>query len=241
MNLTNTTIWNNQAEDGGGVYFHNSRGQILNSILWDNLPTQGEIRSTSSLNFIKIAYSQVMDGEYGIETSSNGAVYFYDGIYTNDPQFASTGAVVDLTLADGSPCIDAGVTTYNFGAPNIASSIITDFAGNSPDIGGIETGFTLLDVDPSINDIPSSFVLNKAYPNPFNPVTQFDYTLSEFSDVSIMVYNLNGKLVEQLFNGQHPIGNYSVRWDASQNPSGFYLISVNVNGNEQVNKVLLMK
>ena len=56
-----------------------------------------------------------------------------------------------------------------------------------------------------------------------------------------MVYNLNGKLVEQLFNGQHPIGNYSVRWDASQNPSGFYLISVNVNGNEQVNKVLLMK
>ena len=87
VNLTNTTLWNNSAEDGGGVYFHNSRGQILNSILWENTPSQGKIRSTSSLNFIKIAYSNIMDGEDGLETSSNGNIYFYDGILSEDPQF----------------------------------------------------------------------------------------------------------------------------------------------------------
>ena len=101
LNLTNTTIWNNSAEDGGGVYFHNSRGQILNSILWGNMPTQGKIRSTSSLNFLKIAYSHIMNGEDGIETSSNGIVYFYDGIYTDDPQFTSIGFSVDLNLEEG--------------------------------------------------------------------------------------------------------------------------------------------
>lgn len=240
VNLTNNTIWNNTAEDGGGVYFHNSRGQILNSILWENTPSQGKIRATSSLNFIKIAYSNVMDGEDGFETSSNGNVYFYDGILSEDPQFTNTTlGNVDLTLSNGSTLIDAGVINYNFGEPNIVSSVVTEFAGVSPDMGGIETGYEVLSVEET--SVPTSFVLGQAYPNPFNPVTQFNYTLSEFSDVSIKVYNLNGELVENLFNGQNSIGEYSIKWNAGQNPSGFYLISVIANGIEQVNKVLLVK
>ena len=240
VNLTNNTIWDNTADDGGGVYFHNSRGQILNSILWENTPSQGKIRSTSSLNFIKIAYSNIMDGEDGLETSSNGNVYFYDGILSENPQFTNTAlGNVDLTLSDGSTLIDAGVTNYNFGEPNIVSSIVTEFAGNSPDMGGIETGYEVLSIEETT--VPSSFVLGLAYPNPFNPVTQFNYRLSEFSKVSINVYNVNGELVEQLFDGNNVIGNHTVKWNAGNNPSGFYLISVVANGVEQVNKVLLMK
>ena len=240
VNLTNNTIWDNTADDGGGVYFHNSRGQILNSILWENTPSQGKIRSTSSLNFIKIAYSNIMDGEDGLETSSNGNVYFYDGILSENPQFTNTAlGNVDLTLSDGSTLIDAGVTNYNFGEPNIVSSIVTEFAGNSPDMGGIETGYEVLSIEETT--VPSSFVLGLAYPNPFNPVTQFNYRLSEFSKVSINVHNVNGELVEQLFDGNNVIGNHIVKWNAGNNPSGFYLISVVANGVEQVNKVLLMK
>ena len=241
VNLTNTTLWNNSADEGGGVYFHNSRGQILNSIMWDNLPSQGKIRSTSSLNFINVAYSNIMDGEDGFVTSSNGSVYLHDGMLNEDPLFISTTGTIDLTLADGSNLIDAGVVNYNFGEPNIASSIVTEFAGNFPDMGGIETGYEVLSVEETVNNFPRSFVLDKAYPNPFNPVTQFNYSLSEFSDVSIKVYNLNGVLVDVLFDGQNTIGEYSIKWDASSQSSGFYLISVLANGFEQVNKVLLMK
>ena len=57
--------------------------------------------------------------------------------------------------------------TYNFGEPNIASSIVTEYAGNSPDIGGIETGYTFMDVDHDlINNLSSSFVLDFTNPNP---------------------------------------------------------------------------
>ena len=106
-------------------------------------------------------------------------------------------------------------------------------------MGGIETGYEVLSIEETT--VPSSFVLGLAYPNPFNPVTQFNYRLSEFSNVSINVYNVNGELVEQLFDGNNVIGDHSVKWNAGNNPSGFYLITVVANGVEQVNKVLLMK
>jgi predicted outer membrane repeat protein len=240
VSLINMTLWNNSAEDGGGIYFHNSRGQVLNSILWENTPSQAKIRTTSSLNFIKVAYTNITDGEDGFETSSNGAVYFYDGITSDDPRF-SNALGGDLSLSGASSLIDAGVTNYNFGEPNIASPVVTEYVGNSPDIGGIETGYELLSVEETVNNLPSSFDLGKAYPNPFNPVTQFNYTLSEYSNISINVYNLNGELVDQLYDGQNAMGEYSVKWEAGNLPSGFYLISVIANGFEQVNKVLLMK
>ena len=240
VNLINMTLWNNSAQDGGGVYFHNSRGQVLNSIFWENTPSQGKIRTTSSLDFIKVAYSNIMNGEEGFETSSNGSVYYYESITSDDPIFNNTLSG-DLSLSEESLLIDAGVTNYNFGQSNIASAVVTEFAGNFPDIGGIESGYEVLAIEQELNNIPNSFVLGKAYPNPFNPVTQFNYTLSELSNVSINVYNLNGELVNQIFNGQNTMGEYSIKWEAGNNPSGFYLISVLVNGFEQVNKVLLMK
>ena len=43
----------------------------------------------------------------------------------------------------------------------------------------------------SVDIIPSSYVLGKAYPNPFNPTTTIDYSLSNPAYVDIVVYDLS--------------------------------------------------
>tara|TARA_B100001964_G_scaffold127658_1_gene141194 strand:+ start:52 stop:777 length:726 start_codon:yes stop_codon:yes gene_type:complete len=93
--------------------------------------------------------------------------------------------------------------------------------------------------------IPDKFTILKIYPNPFNPVTQLEYSLPYASDVSLTVHDLLGRQVEILHNGiQHP-NNYTISWDASNYSSGVYFIKMNVGDSQspisQSRKVILLK
>ena len=48
---------------------------------------------------------------------------------------------------------------------------------------------------------PESFSLSSAYPNPFNPSTNMTLALDADSQVSMMVYNLVGQVVDVLVDG----------------------------------------
>ncbi|MBC8196309.1 MAG: T9SS type A sorting domain-containing protein, partial [Candidatus Marinimicrobia bacterium] len=87
----------------------------------------------------------------------------------------------------------------------------------------------------------NQFSLNGNYPNPFNPQTTISYTVNLDSDVSIAIYNLLGEKVANLVNEHHFSGDYSVEWNASNNPSGLYVVEM-VSGNKVItNKIMLMK
>ena len=53
---------------------------------------------------------------------------------------------------------------------------------------------------------PSSFQFIGAYPNPFNPATTVQYSLSEFSWINLSVYNIRGQKLTTLYNGQNIMG-----------------------------------
>ena len=88
---------------------------------------------------------------------------------------------------------------------------------------------------------PSSFQLIGAYPNPFNPATTVQYSLSEFSWINLSVYNIRGQKLTTLSNGQNIPGVHSVNWNGSNYSSGVYFISLRVNGATITKKVLLLK
>ena len=71
-------------------------------------------------------------------------------------------------------------------------------------------------VDPGL---PSVTSLSKNYPNPFNPSTTIEYSVSKTGPVSIVVYDLNGALVKTLVNEVVARNNYSITWDG-KNDSG---------------------
>lgn len=94
---------------------------------------------------------------------------------------------------------------------------------------------------------PVSFALQQNFPNPFNPSTTIRYQLPLDSRVSLKVYDLLGREVEVLADGEEVAGYHEVRFDAGRMASGlyFYRMTAEQNGGaghfQQVRKLLLMK
>ena len=90
--------------------------------------------------------------------------------------------------------------------------------------------------------IPLKLSINKIYPNPFNPVTYIDYSVSENDIVSLDVYDINGRHVNSLFNNRfHLAGDYNYMFNASNLPSGVYIVKLESLSHLDYRKVILTK
>jgi hypothetical protein len=87
----------------------------------------------------------------------------------------------------------------------------------------------------------NDFSLSSAYPNPFNPSTSFDVSIPNAGYLNIGVYNISGQLVDVIANGLYNENNYTFSWDASEMPSGMYVINANFNGVSTSHNISLIK
>jgi hypothetical protein len=90
-----------------------------------------------------------------------------------------------------------------------------------------------VDIDRLTEVQPEEFVLRPNYPNPFNPSTQISYRLAEQSEVTLSVYDINGRKVADLVVGQaEGQGVHNHTFKASNLASGTYLYTINAIGLE---------
>ena len=101
------------------------------------------------------------------------------------------------------------------------------------------------DVNDEISQI-SDYVLQQNYPNPFNPSTTISFTIplnekGKDPRVSLVIYDLLGKKVTTLFEGEKPPGNYEVSFDASSLTSGVYFYQLRAGVFTKTRNMLLIK
>ena len=89
------------------------------------------------------------------------------------------------------------------------------------------------------NGIPAEYTLSQNYPNPFNPVTTINYSIPKSGFVSLKVFDILGKEVITLVNGNAPAGNYSVEFHSGNLASGLYFYKMN-SGNFSATKKLII-
>ncbi len=65
--------------------------------------------------------------------------------------------------------------------------------------------------------------------------------MPEATNVRLVVYDLLGREVAQLMDGEKQAGQYVVRFDGSRLSSGVYLYRLQTGGFTQTKKLLLMK
>ena len=87
----------------------------------------------------------------------------------------------------------------------------------------------------------SSFELRNNYPNPFNPTTVITYQTAKASSVKLIIYDMTGREIATLVNGEKAAGSYSVPWNASNISSGVYFYKLTADNFSQVKKMVLIK
>jgi len=104
-------------------------------------------------------------------------------------------------------------------------------------------GFNTVSLSQSTSDmlLPGAYAISDAYPNPFNPVTSFEFTMPEDGMVRISVYDVSGREVVELVNGYLTAGTYPVTWDASNLSSGVYMLHMTADNFSTIQKVMLIK
>jgi hypothetical protein len=90
-------------------------------------------------------------------------------------------------------------------------------------------------------EIPDDYSLQQNYPNPFNPSTNISFQLPENGLVNISIYDINGKLVEELINKSLSAGNHLIDWNAINYPSGIYFYRISAGNFTDVKKMILVK
>ncbi len=91
------------------------------------------------------------------------------------------------------------------------------------------------------SNVPSLFLLQQNYPDPFNPTTLISYQLPKASHVRLVVYDMLGREVRTLVNENSEAGFKSVTFDAGGLPSGLYFYRISAGTFSDVKKMILIK
>ena len=89
--------------------------------------------------------------------------------------------------------------------------------------------------------LPNRFALLPNYPNPFNPITTVPFALDRSSQVRITLYDLQGRAVQTVFSGDLPAGYHETRLDASNIPSGVYLLHMSSSDQVHTRRITVVK
>ena len=89
--------------------------------------------------------------------------------------------------------------------------------------------------------LPSHITLRQNYPNPFNPTTTIGYDIPKLSRVYLVIYDILGRQIQNLVNGEKPPGHYQVTFDANNLPSGVYFYSLQAGNYIETKKLMLLK
>ena len=127
---------------------------------------------------------------------------------------------------------------YNYIDKNIRRSGIYYYRLKQIDNDGQFEFSSIVEIDFSK---PSGFKLNQNYPNPFNPVTSITFQIPVKAIVTLNVYNIVGKVIATLLEGEVEPGCYVRNFDGNDLASGVYFCKLQANEFVEIKKMLLLK
>jgi len=174
----------------------------------------------------------------------NGASTTYYFEYGTSISYGTTTSTQNVGSGTSNVSVNAEIsgltpnTTYHF-------RLVASNSGGVDE--GNDTTFTTSTVAVDAQrEIPRSFELKAAYPNPFNPETTIGFALPKATHVSLVVYDIWGREVHRLLEGYLEPGNHQLGWqgiyqDEQKCPSGIYIIRMITPEYIHTIKLLLLK
>ncbi|NQU04868.1 MAG: T9SS type A sorting domain-containing protein [Calditrichaeota bacterium] len=116
-------------------------------------------------------------------------------------------------------------------------------ASDDPDEEVVEVTLngTALGVTDDEDHALSDFAITSAYPNPFNSETIISYSITQPGIVNLGIYDLSGREITSLYNGQRGVGEYSNTWNAKGIPTGVYVCRLSCNNQFRTEKLVVVR
>ena len=81
----------------------------------------------------------------------------------------------------------------------------------------------------------------KVYPNPFNNFLNIEYFIPESTHVRLTIYDISGRLIQQVVDENQEQDNYSLQWYSGDKPEGMYIIKIQAGQKQFIRKVTLIR
>jgi len=238
--------------DANGILYIGSTDSTLyavnitsKSVVW-RFKTGGSIRYTAAISPAGTIYFDNDAGQlYCLDNLGNALWSFDDSpdslqaigtiLYNDGMVYAGAGAKSIIAIYDGSGTQSGAYRVSNAGIP-----IWGTFQGNNQRTG-LQTISIISSTSNPKDKLPTSYALYANYPNPFNPSTIISYDTPKLTHVTLIVYDVLGRQVELLVNGEKMPGRYQASFDAGALPSGVYFYRFQAGAYHDTKKLLLLK
>ncbi len=129
-------------------------------------------------------------------------------------------------------------TEYSFTDETVEAVQTYDYRLADVDYHGDWKYHSLIVMGVEVAELPTEFALLPAYPNPFNPSTTISYNLIEDGNVTLAIFDVNGREVSRLVDEAQIAGTYELSWDASRVSASVYFCQL-VQGNKSATQKLI--
>lgn len=191
-NVVNCTIGDNESlNTGAALNVRGSRANLVNTILYGNIPYEIYMDSRSDPAILNAKHSLVEGGQSNILLaggSNNTINWDDDSMLDEDPLWQGEGAEHPYALTEDSPCINAGTLDLPYGVQLPAYDLAGNprVSGSAIDMGAYEFAGNAAPIDVQIEDTTLSWRIPAGhYPPSFNvyldhalhaTITDWEYT-----------------------------------------------------------------
>jgi len=250
--VVNTVFARNTAVDGGAVVSDrlnlnsttnssgNSNPNFKNCIFW------GNTASGTGPQFFNLGAATFSATYSNIDLTGQNSPHIVSGPVTGNintnPLFSNIvlGIGPDgnwMTTDDGlqlhssSPCINAGDNT---GVP--LTDILTNnrILNSIVDLGPYEFSSTLT----VVTEIDKQNIGIVLFPNPTSNILNLTFNISEIDNFVLTLFDINGRLLKTIDQGQKTIGTYNYQIDLSQQQCGIYFLTLKTTKQEYTQKII---
>lgn len=196
--------------------------------------------STKGANWNKAAISSQSILRGVAVSKTNPLTCVAVGNYINHPQYGNNPLIRRTT--NGGVSWSEETCSLSSGNIDLIAAVST-----SNDFLMVGSGGTMLKTSQTVgiishnSEVPKKYTLSQNYPNPFNPTTTIKFALPKNGLVSLRVYDMNGKVVEELVSSNLGPGTYEYLFPAQGLSSGTYFYELRSNDFREVKKMTLVK